>query len=273
MRALEPMDIRTGQDLDARKKDFYRRSIDVLDAAGVPFLVGGAYAIELYTGLSRKTKDFDVFCMRGDIDRALDAFRAAGYRAEFTFPHWLGKAFEGAEFIDVIHSSGNGIAPVDELWFEYAREGVVFDRKVRLAPPEESIWSKAYIMERERYDGADVAHLIEAMGAELDWRRLVARFGEHWRVLFVHLVLVGYIYPGRRDVIPAWVMRTLADRLHAEINDAPLDTDVCRGTVLSRAQYLPDVTAGELADGRLLPWGLMTAEEVEQWTEAIHREK
>ena len=267
------MDIRTGQDLDDKKKDFYRRSIDVLDAARVPFLVGGAYATELYTGLSRKTKDFDVFVMRADVERALDAFRAAGYRAEFTFPHWLGKAFEGDEFIDVIHSSGNGIAPVDELWFEHAREGVVFDRKVRLAPPEESIWSKAYIMERERYDGADVAHLIEAMGSEMDWRRLVGRFGEHWRVLYAHLVLVGYIYPGRRDVIPAWVMRTLSDRLNAEINDVPLETDVCRGTVLSRAQYLSDVTGKDLADGRLMPWGLMTAEEIEQWTEAIKQDK
>ncbi|HEY0592290.1 MAG TPA: nucleotidyltransferase, partial [Thermoanaerobaculia bacterium] len=122
------MDIRTGQDLDDKKKDFYRRSIDVLDHAGISFLVGGAYAIELYTGLTRKTKDFDVFVMRGDVERALDAFREAGYRAEFTFPHWLGKAFEGAEFIDVIHSSGNGIAPVDELWFEHARDGAVFDR-------------------------------------------------------------------------------------------------------------------------------------------------
>ena len=31
-----------------------------------------------------------------------------------------------------------------------------------LIPAEEMIWSKAFIMERERYDGADVAHILRA---------------------------------------------------------------------------------------------------------------
>ena len=34
---------------------------------------------------------------------------------------------------------------------------------------EETLWSKAFVMERERYDGADVAHLILAHGERLDW--------------------------------------------------------------------------------------------------------
>ena len=28
---------------------------------------------------------------------------------------------------------------------------------------EESLWQKAFIMERERYDGADVAHLLRGL--------------------------------------------------------------------------------------------------------------
>jgi hypothetical protein len=32
-------------------------------------------------------------------------------------------------------------------------------------------------MERERFDGADVAHIILAYGDRLDWRRLLERFG------------------------------------------------------------------------------------------------
>ncbi len=58
------------------------------------------------------------------------------------------------------------------------------------------IWSKAFIMERERYDGADIAHLILACGRDLDWRRLLGRFGRRWRVLLSHLVLFGFVYPG-----------------------------------------------------------------------------
>ena len=73
----------------------------------------------------------------------------------------------------MIFSSGNGIAVVDEQWFEHATEGEVLGVQVLVAPPEESLWSKAFVMERERYDGADVAHIILAVGDRLDWRRLI----------------------------------------------------------------------------------------------------
>lgn len=262
----------TGLDLRTDEWTFYQRSIDVLKEADIRFLVGGAFAVEKYTGVARPTKDFDVFVERENMERALDAFARAGYESEFTFPHWLGKAFEGERFVDIIHSSGNGVAPVDDLWFEHATKGIVFKREVDISPPEETIWSKAFIMERERYDGADVAHLLNACGPDLDWHRLIRRFGSHWRVLLAHLTLFGYIYPSRRDVVPAWVMRTLWERLSSEINDEPMGVDLCRGTVLSRAQYLADVEEGTFVDGRLLPWGLMTEDEIRRWTAAIAEE-
>ena len=53
-------------------------------------------------------------------------------------------------------------------------------------------------MERERYDGADIAHLLRARADQLAWRRLLRRFGPHWRVLLGHLVLFGFVYPGER---------------------------------------------------------------------------
>src|SRR5437899_2577696 len=76
---------------------------------------------------------------------------------------------------------------------------------VRLCPAEEIIWSKAFIMERERYDGNDVAHLLRARGCALDWDRLLRRFDGHWRVLLSHIVLFGFIYPAERAAIPARV--------------------------------------------------------------------
>ncbi|HUP64298.1 MAG TPA: hypothetical protein VM557_03355 [Thermoanaerobaculia bacterium] len=265
--------IRTGLDLDENIQTFYAHSIDIVKKAEIPFLVGGAYAVERYTGLIRPTNDFDIFVLGEHVEPALAAFEKAGYRSELTFPHWLGKAHFGDKFVDVIYSSGNGVAPVDGIWFEKARTAIVFGREVGIVPPEESIWSKAFIMERERYDGADVAHLIEACGKDLDWHRLVRRFGTHWRVLFAHLILNGYIYPSRQDIVPAWVMRTMSDRLAADINDDPLPLELCRGPVLSRAQYLSDVEAGAMIDARMLPFGRMTAEEIEHWTDAIEQEK
>src|SRR5205085_362129 len=115
----------------------------------------------------------------------------------------------GDSFIDIIFSSGNGLATVDEGWFSYAVKADVFGEPVLLCPPEETIWSKAFIQERERYDGADVAHLIRARGRDFDWPRLLRRFGPHWPVLLSHLILFGYIYPGERAIIPAGVMQDL----------------------------------------------------------------
>ena len=60
------------------------------------------------------------------------------------------------------------------------------------------IWTKAFVMERERYDGGDVAHLLLKCSEQLDWHRLVSRFDSHWRVLLSHLILFGYIYPSEK---------------------------------------------------------------------------
>ncbi|MGH7278499.1 MAG: nucleotidyltransferase, partial [Candidatus Rokuibacteriota bacterium] len=187
---------------------FYRDALTVLIEADVPFVVGGAYAFECYTGIARDTKDIDVFVRRADTERALAVLAQAGYRTEMTFPHWLGKAFGGDDdVLDVIFSSGNGIAEVDDTWFEHARDDEVLGIPVKLSPPEEMIWSKAFIMERERFDGADVAHVLRARAEHLDWPRLLARFGANWRPLLAHLVLFGFIYPSERQRIPHGVMR------------------------------------------------------------------
>ena len=96
---------------------------------------------------------------------------AVGYRTELTDPRWLAKAYGGEDFIDVIFSSGNAIARVDDVWFERAMTAKIFGLTVQLCPPEETIWSKAFVMERERYDGADITHLLRAYGHRLDWER------------------------------------------------------------------------------------------------------
>ena len=39
----------------------YKRALEALNAAGVPYVVAGAYAIYEHTGIYRKTKDLDLF--------------------------------------------------------------------------------------------------------------------------------------------------------------------------------------------------------------------
>src|SRR6266567_4334150 len=66
--------------------DFHRRSVAALQAANVPFLIGGAYVVEAFAGVSRRTKDFDLYIRPRHVRAAMDALAGAGYKAEMTFP-------------------------------------------------------------------------------------------------------------------------------------------------------------------------------------------
>jgi hypothetical protein len=259
--------------LDADTAAFYQRAVRALNARGVRYLVGGAYAFARYTGIERHTKDFDVFVRPEDCPRVLDALAADGCQTEVPYPHWIGKAYCGDNYVDVIFSSGNGLARVDDEWFAQALDGEVLGLPVKLCPVEEMIWSKAFVMERERFDGADVMHLLRAQAEYLDWPRLLARFGADWRVLLSHLLLFGFVYPSERERIPAAVMRELLGRAQAEADSAPSNGRVCQGTLLSREQYLPDVGQWGYADARRTPRASMTPAQIAIWTEAIGRDE
>jgi hypothetical protein len=248
---------------------FYKAAMRTLREGGVRFLMGGAYAYGPYTGIERHTKDLDLFVHPMEVGRALDVLSAVGYRCELTFPHWLGKAWRGDDFVDLIFSSGSGVAVVDEEWFTHAVPARVFDTDVALIPAEEMIWSKAFVMERERYDGNDVVHLLRARGSELAWQRLMERFGEHWRVLLAHIVIFGFVYPGERDRVPAQVMAELLGRVLAEVAQPPSEERVCQGTLLSRSQYLMDIGPWGYRDVRLAPQVRMRADDIARWTRGI----
>jgi hypothetical protein len=249
---------------------FYRSALQTLVDAGVPFLVGGAFAHACFTGIRRSTKDLDLFIKRQDYERVSELMRQQGWHTEMTYPHWLAKVYCGEDFIDLIFNSGNGLTPVDDNWFHDNAVADVLGVPVRIANIEDGMLSKAFIMERERYDGADIAHLLRANAERLDWDGLLRRFGAHWRVLLAHLSLFGFIYPGERHRIPAWVMNELTSRLAAEVQQgATQDERVCAGTLLSREQYLHDVEQLGYVDGRLTPASTMTEGDVETWTAAI----
>ena len=248
-------------------QQFYRDAMEALGAAGIECLVGGAYAFAIQTRVERVTKDFDLFVRPADVSRVIAVARAAGFAAVVSSPHWLAKNESEQGFIDVIFSSGNGVATVDDEWFQYARHEWVLGLNCAVCPPEEAIWSKSFVMERNRFDGADVAHILLARADSLDWGRLLRRFGPHWRVLLSHLVLFGFIFPTERARIPSLVLEELLSRLRQEASDPRPADKVCRGTLLSWQEYLIDVSDGGWRDGRLPPEGSLTAEQIRLWTE------
>jgi hypothetical protein len=244
---------------EREERDAHREGLRILQERGFEPMVGGAYALKTHTGIWRDTKDLDLFLRKDRVEDALEALAAAGYRTEVTDPLWLAKAFNGPYFIDLIFSSGNGIATVDEHWRRRAVTATVLDREALIVPAEEMIWQKAFIQERERFDGADVHHLIRFKGAQLDWDHLLRRFGDrHWEVLLVHLITFRFAFPSEKDQVPERVMRELMRRLEQK-ETQPVDGErVCRGTLLSRQQYLHATNTEGYRDAR--------ESEVDGWT-------
>jgi Nucleotidyl transferase of unknown function (DUF2204) len=236
---------RDGGELSARA-----RAIQVLNEEDVPFVVGGAYAYCTYTGIYRDTKDLDLFPRPRDALRALEVLGRDGWRTERTDETWIYKAFKGEWFVDLIFSSGNGVAEVDDEWFAYAKRGLVMGQDALIAPAEEIIWSKGFVLERERYDGSDVIHLIKSAGRQLDWDRLMRRFARHWEVLLSHLMLFRFAYPGERDTVPDRVMVELLSKSLDSVREGNWGGKLCRGNLLSRVNYVLDLEHWGYDNGR-----------------------
>jgi Nucleotidyl transferase of unknown function (DUF2204) len=247
---------------------FYQDVMRRLAGNGIEFLVGGGYAFGRYTGLQRDTKDFDLMVRPSAVAAVISICQAAGYQAGYAFSHWLAKVRGSEGLIDIIFRSSNGLCEVDDEWFAAAPSVEILETPVHLVPPEEMIWQKAYVMERERFDGADVAHLLASCGEQLSWKKLLRRFGPDWRVLLSHLTLFGFIYPAQQKVIPRDVLSDLISRYINEEQHKPGTEQICNGTLLSRQQYRYDVMVEGLQDARLSDRCRISPEELNIWDNA-----
>src|ERR671917_1853 len=67
---------------------FYAEALRELNALGLPFMLAGTYALSAYTGITRPTKDLDIFCKAGDYPRILSHFKELGYPIEVEDERW-----------------------------------------------------------------------------------------------------------------------------------------------------------------------------------------
>jgi hypothetical protein len=231
------------------EREVYRRALEALNAANIPYIVAGAYAIYEHTGIYRKTKDLDLFFEPSSVVPAARALRDAGFVTRLEDEHWLAKATSGEYFIDLIYGMGNAIASIDAGWIEHSRSGILAATPVRIAPPEELIWHRLFISERHRHDMSDIVHLILCVES-LDWERLVERVGENWPLLLSQVLMFTYVYPGHKNNIPTWVRDQLLDRARSEFAREEEDVDFTRGPLISRFSFTIDVREWGFGDPR-----------------------
>jgi len=226
----------------------YGGALDALDRAGIRYMLGGALALNAYTGIWRDTKDLDVFVPEESVARVLEVLEEAGFETEITDPLWLAKAWKGGFFVDIVHATHNGTGPVQESWFGNAEEVSVLDRRVLVIPAEEMILSKIFVIAKDRCDVDDVLHLIFATRGDLDWDRILDKIGEHWELLLAYLHFYRYVYPSHAYYLPRRALELLRGRHEREAGTASGDGLRFRGTMLDENSFGVDVREWGLPD-------------------------
>lgn len=223
-------------------RSFYREALQELEASGIPYMLGGGWAMVHYTGIHRDTKDVDVFCRSVDHPAILKHFADRGHTVQLYDVRWLAKILRGDHYIDVIWDTVNNICRVDDDWLRRSTEGEMLEERVRFIPPEELLWCKMYVMNRERFDGADVNHLLLKQGAALDWDLIKRRMDPHWHILLSHLLLFQFCYPSDyRTIVPEALFTDLLQRAQLQLELPPPMERVCRGPLIDQTQYAVDI--------------------------------
>ncbi len=172
-------------------------------------MISGAFALHEHTGIWRDTKDLDLFLPAQEVGRALALLEKDGFETEVRDSVWLAKAKRDGFFVDLITGMSNAVLRVDYSWIRHASRSEVFGMSVRVLAPEELIASKIFVTRRERFDGADICHVIYGTQGKFDWQRLMSLIGDHWEMLFWCLVLIIIFIRQIADYVPAEIWTEL----------------------------------------------------------------
>jgi nucleotidyltransferase DUF2204 len=235
------------RELHVDQERLYYDVLRLLTANRVPFAVSGAFALQEHTGVGRPAKDLDIFLTSEAAVQALDTLSKDGFRCEVCDPVWLAKVHRDDFFVDFITGMSNAALTVTDSWIARARPAVILGISTRILAPEELLASKMFVVRRERFDGADIAHIIFATHGRLDWSRILELAGTHWEMLFSTLLLFRYIYPAQSHYVPLPGWTQLVDRLMLKILN-PDPSARFRGSLVDHNMFAIDVNEWGLDD-------------------------
>ena len=225
----------------------FREVLTALEEKHVPYAVSGAFALRAHTGICRFTKDLDLFMTAKTSCDVFPYLRACGFECNVHDPVWLAKAQKGEFFVDLITGMSNGVIVVEDSWIERASPAVVHGIKTRVLAPEELVASKIFVAKRERFDGADIAHVIYGTHRSFDWERELQLVGENWEMLFWSLVLFRYVYPAQTHYVPSAIWKKLLRRFENQITRPHPDAKF-RGSLVDENMFAIDLNEWDMAN-------------------------
>lgn len=226
--------------IPAEQELLFREVLQFFERWNVSYAVAGAFAMQQHTGIFRDTKDLDLFLTAETVAVALGLLQNAGFECEICDPVWLFKAKRGKYFVDLITGMSNATIVVDDSWIQRAMPAMVYGVSTRILAAEEVLASKLFVTRRERFDGADIAHIIYGTRGKLDWARIVQLAGDHWEMLLWALVLFRYVYPDQAHLVPIDLWRDLLHRFETLI-DRPDPNAEFRGSLIDEKMFAIDL--------------------------------
>jgi hypothetical protein len=203
--------------------DLYKLAIDNLRERGVRFALGGGLAFSEYAIRARNTKDLDLYIYPPDKDAAIGAVLAAGfddYHEQQPYDRtWIFRACKRPVIVDLIWTTPNHRMDVDHRWLVRGRDVNIRGARLKLLPPEELIWAKLYVMQRDRCDWPDLLNVLHATGPLLDWRHLIDRVGKDAPLLGGLLSAYRWLCPEQSRALPTWVWERVGLRAWPEATD------------------------------------------------------
>jgi hypothetical protein len=212
--------------------------------------VGGAFAVYAYTGGWRNTKDLDFFLRPADLRPVLEAYAAAGYETEVRDRLWLAKVHDRPFLLDLLFAVRHTKRlMVSDSWFETTQPATFLGVPTRLLSVEEVIATKVYLAARDRFDGADIVHLMRAVRGRVDWQRVIDLLKGDDEIVLWHLLLFHFVYPGHDEYLPKDLMEEVFDRLRAGWR-GPREVKAFRGLLLDPESFAIDVRQSGYEDTR-----------------------
>lgn len=247
--SLKPLQFRWADAISATEWKIYRAAIGALRKERVEFLLGGGFARAGYTGHWRDTKDIDFYVRPQDRERAKRALMKARFSDYFEkHPYdraWIYRSYKQSVIVDVIWAMANQRAQVDDAWFDRAPQFTIRGERLRLVPPEELLWCKLYIIQRDRCDWTDIFNLVHEHGPRMDWTHLIRRAEDDVPLLQAMLTVYRWICPKEIRELPASLWRRLAAAQNAVRLSLPthdrirlLDSRIWFGARIAKNQKL-----------------------------------
>jgi len=139
---------------------------------GVDYMLGGGLAIWARGG-PLTDHHVDLFLREEDADRALQVLTEAGFRPERPPEHWLYKAWDGSNLVDLVFHPAGG--PIGDEHFARATELEVSAQRTLVASIDDVLVTKLLAISEQEPDFRAVLEISRAVREQVNWKSVAQR--------------------------------------------------------------------------------------------------